>query len=76
MISSSFYKFFCFKYSFWVGLSGVSRQQSKKVIFALNRQKWRLILIVKKFQGISTISNLTIEVDFHFSTSNSWRIST
>ena len=31
-------------------------QRSKKVIFTVNREKCRLILIVKQFQGISNFS--------------------
>ena len=44
------------------GLNGVYRQPSKKpVIFTVNRQKVRVILTVKTFQGIS---NLTISTKF------------
>ena len=42
---------------------GLTVRSRKRLFFAVNRQKRRLILIVKKFQGISTISNLTIAAD-------------
>ena len=42
-------------------------QRSKKVIFTVNREKCRLMLIVKKFQGIS---NLSISANL----SRSWRL--
>ena len=39
-----------------------NRQPSKKLFFTVNRQKYRLILTVKKFQGIT---NLTISADLY-----------
>ena len=44
---------------------GLTVGSRKRLFFTVNRQKRRLILIVKKFQGISTISNLTIAADLH-----------
>ena len=44
-------------------LNEINHQPSKKVVFfAVNRQKCRLILTVKKFQGFSV---LTISADLH-----------
>ena len=45
-------------------LNEINHQPSKKVVFffTVNRQKCRLILIVKKFQGFSV---LTISADLH-----------
>ena len=39
-----------------------NRKPSKKLFFTVNRQKYRLILAVKKFQGIT---NLTISADLY-----------
>ena len=39
-----------------------NRKPSKKLLFTVNRQKYRLILTVKKFQGIT---NLTISADLY-----------
>ena len=44
---------------------GLTVSSRKRLFLAVNRQKRRLISIVKKFQGISTISNLTIAADLH-----------
>ena len=63
MNCSSFYKFFYFKYSYGRVSMGLTISSRKRLFFTVNRQKWRLNLIVKKFQGILTISNLTFAAD-------------
>ena len=44
------------------GLNRVNRQPSKRLLFTVNRQKCKLILIVQKFQGISVLLFLVFQL--------------
>ena len=49
----------------WMVSIGLTASRQKWLLFTVNRQKCRLILIVQKFQGISILLFFSISADHH-----------